>query len=524
MNKILTLGDLFTFCSTHNLTYFNAKEEGKQIIVSIPSSFNFDKEEEYQSMLVCPIRAFHIGKNRNGSSVTREAAEKAIKNMAYKPVLANFIGEGENEDFTSHDMEYDEDKDEMIYLEKQVGCFTSKEPYIEHDEQFDKDFIYAEIAVPRDYTHAANIIERKGGTDCSVELAVNEMSYSAKDKLLELTDIEVLAVTLLGEKVEPGMIGAHVSLEDFSVKNTFDVDEDLIKRVADLEEKVASFNMGNNPASFEEGGNDALEKEFEEIAEAEEVVERASEEDVIIDDEEIELEDYEESDDEEEPEEDSDDEEDPEDEEKIEEESKKDFSIKFGNKEFRFELSMNEVIQALGILVNDTYAEQDNTFYQVLVYDNHVIMVDFWSETAFKQAYKEEDGSYSLVGDRVRVYAQYLTEDEIEDLAELRSNYNLASEELNSYKEKELHSEREKVFEDKSYEDLLNSEEFINLRSNMDKYSVEELKEKAELAFAKCVKRGGLFATNKEKTAKRTFEIAKTVEDKKDEMYPGLFN
>ena len=525
MNKILTLEDLVTFCSTQNLTYFNAREEGKQIVVSVPSSFSFDRDEEYQSMLFCPIKAFHIGRNRNGSSVTKDAAEKAIKNMAYRPVLANFTGEGDSEDFSSHDMLFDEEKDEFVYLEKQVGCFTSKDPYIKYDEENDRDFVFAEVAIPREYTHAAEIIERKGGTDCSVELAVNEMSYSAKDKLLELTDIEVLAVTLLGDHVEPGMAGAHVSLEDFSLKDGFEVNEDLVKRVADLEEKLASFNKGSNSTSFEEGGNGTLDKEqFEELTvETEEAKEVASEEDVV--DKEIEVESVEEIEESIIETEEA--------EEEVEEEIKEEFSeeepevkdsfaLRIRDREYSFDISLDEVIYSLCVLVNDMYAEQDNTYYSVKVYDDYVVMIDWWNGVSYKQEYKEEDGNYSLVGDRIQVYTQYLTQEEIDSLAELRSNYASVVDELNSYKEKELHAARESVFEDESYASYLDSQEFKSLKDSMDKYSVEELKEKAELAFAKCVKSAGLFE-NKKDAAKRVFAIGKSVDDKKTEMYPGLF-
>ena len=104
----------------------------------------------------------------------------------------------------------------MTYIEKQVGCFTAKDPYIQFDEDHQKSYVYAQCAIPRDYTHAANIIERKGGTKVSVELLVNACSYNAKEKYLELSDIEVAGCCLLGEDVGEGMVGSKLQLEDFA--------------------------------------------------------------------------------------------------------------------------------------------------------------------------------------------------------------------------------------------------------------------------------------------------------------------
>lgn len=90
--------------------------------------------------------------------------------MAYKPVLANFCEIDGVRDFTAHDMKINDDGT-ISYLEKQVGCFTADKPYMEQDpDNSDRQYVFARVAIPRDYTDAADIIERKGGTKVSVEL------------------------------------------------------------------------------------------------------------------------------------------------------------------------------------------------------------------------------------------------------------------------------------------------------------------------------------------------------------------
>lgn len=91
----------------------------------------------------------HSGENRNKSSVTDEALVKASKQLAYKPILANFMeytDENTGEvlkDFTSHDMELTDDG--VNYIEKQVGCFTADEPYFEIEEETGHNFLYGKM-------------------------------------------------------------------------------------------------------------------------------------------------------------------------------------------------------------------------------------------------------------------------------------------------------------------------------------------------------------------------------------------
>ena len=186
-------------------------------------------------VLIASVLAFHTSRNLNGSAVTEQAAKKAMKKMAYKPVLANFCEIDGERDFTSHDFEIDEDGN-YIYYEKQVGCFTADKPYMEEDlDNPERKNVFAKVAIPRQYTDAAEIIERKGGTDVSIELGVNELSWDSNEKLLLLNDIDVLGLTLLGknpetgEKVKPGMSNAHIQLEDFSADNNSVINKAQLK-------------------------------------------------------------------------------------------------------------------------------------------------------------------------------------------------------------------------------------------------------------------------------------------------------
>lgn len=269
--KILTLDDLVAFCQSGKIKSFSSKESGYQLCVHTPSTLKYANDvEETDSTLFAYVKLFHVGKNRNKSSVTEEAAKKALDSIKYKPILANFTDNTEDGelDFTEHDIDIDDDGN-LIYLEKQVGSFTADEPYLEYDKTEKKKFVFAKMAIPKEYTPTAEILKRKGGTKVSVELMVNEMSYNSKKRLLELTDIEVRGCTLLGvnpetgKPVEEGMKGAKASLTDFSASNNsvFKQDnETLIKMLGDLNETLSGYF--NSKA--QKGGKSTMGK-FEEL-------------------------------------------------------------------------------------------------------------------------------------------------------------------------------------------------------------------------------------------------------------------
>ena len=532
IKRLLFMEDLYDFYSNKykRSTHFSAEKSGHQIFVQVPAEFEVDKNADYkdESLLFCKVKLMHSGENRNHSSVTDEALKKASKTLAYKPILANFMEYEDEEtgetlkDFTSHDMELNDDGS-VNYIEKQVGCFTSDKPFFEVEEETGHNFLYGYCAIPVDYTDAASIIERKNGTKISVELAVNEMEYSGKNKILELTDVVIMGATLLGKDpdtkkdIGEGMLNARLDIADFNAKNNSlfsDYDSTLI----DLQERLeklesACFNNKNDISGKEETIEVEKEKFEEEVTETVEVTEteETTEEEVTVT----------ENESEETVDETSEDETvDTEDEAtEIKEDNacgggsgstkkKKKNSIECSyivNDETKtYAVSLDEKISAIHCLVNDTYAEADNTYYGVSVYDSYVIMQDWCSGRYFKQSYMDENDTYTLTGDRVEVYAEFVTKDELNELNDMRSNYSTIVNELNQYKYNEEFADKMTVFEDEAYTDYLETDEFKALMSKetVDKYSKEELAEKADATLGKFVKSTKTFSYTENKTKK----------------------
>ena len=114
------------------------------------------------------MKVCHTQTNRNGSHISDSNMEKAMPTLKYRPILA-YIHELEDgtKDFYAHNMEIVENEDgesEINYIEKQVGCFTADDPWLEYDKDMDKTYVMAYAVIPEDYTEAADIIRRKNGS------------------------------------------------------------------------------------------------------------------------------------------------------------------------------------------------------------------------------------------------------------------------------------------------------------------------------------------------------------------------
>lgn len=541
IKKILTVDDLVKFCQEQKFARFSSKDTGYQLAVKVPTTFEVEgSDDNHRDMTKLKIKIFHTGINRNNSKVSKEAAEKAMKTIPDRPVLAAIhqLSNGDY-DFAGHEIEIVHNdktgKDEVRYIESQVGSFSSEPAFWEHDDELDKDFVCAYAYISNEYTRTSEIINRKGYTKNSCELFIDEMAYDGKEHCLDLIDFYVSGSTLLGtsmdgneKEIEEGMQGSRADIADFSAENNsvkFSKDEKLIELLDKLNTTLSNFN--NNTIRKEEEIEVENKENFDKVTEAVEVTEteETTEEEVTVTENESEETVDETSEDETVDEENSEETTDESDEETEDEEStakednacgggsgsakkKKKNSIECSytvNDETKtYAVSLDEKISAIHCLVNDTYAEADNTYYGVSVYDSYVIMQDWCSGRYFKQSYMDENDTYTLTGDRVEVYAEFVTKDELNELNDMRSNYSTVVNELNQYKYNEEFADKMTVFEDEAYTEYLETDEFKTLMSKetVDKYSKEELAEKADATLGKFVKSTKTFSYTENKTKK----------------------
>lgn len=504
--RLLSLDNLYEYYEKQGQNvHFSAENDNANIIVQVPGRLQFQKsDKDTEGLRPVILQACHIGKNNNKSSISKKSMKAALPSFSNRPILAYVIEVDGKPEFNTHAYHLD-DENNVVYDEIPIGIIPeSCEAKIAYDEDKEKSYCVVNGYIFEEYAPVAiEILEREEECAVSVELAVRELSYDSKEKILNIDDFFFSGVTVLGktedgEEVKPGMAGSNIQLADFSVENnsfTYN-NNDLINEIATavLERLSDNKNQRKEDETVEKDFNEKIEEEVtEEVTE-----EAATEEETLV----VEAETSEEVADEaaeETPEvvEDFEDNNEAENEDTVEETENNEeddlkkitHSVVYGETTRDFSVSLQDKIYALSTLVNDTYSETDNAWYDVTVYDDekYVVMKDWWNDKAYKQSYKVKKDVYSLVGDRVEVFAQYLTSDEIKKLDDMRANYAEITEKLAKYEEE---PKKVALLNSDDYANIASTEEFMELKKEENHFdmSVEDLKAEADrqlLEYAK---------------------------------------
>lgn len=537
----LTLEDLYEAVRNRKRSFtFNASQKGKPLVVHSFGKINFEENNIDAGLTKVHFEnAASTGENLNKSFIDEDVMRnKLMPTFANRPILG-FIHEVDGEpQFYTHNMHLE--NDDIIYDEITVGIIPeSNNAALVYNEDDDNYILTMDGYIFDNYTQAAEILERDKECSVSVEIAVTEMSYNAKDKVLNINNGFFSGITLLGvdpdgNKVQPGMKGAHVKLADFEkdVNSLYSLapDSELSVAIDKLKDAISAFDSLKNG----EGVNEHMENnenieimEEEVISENEEVVEVVESEEI----EEVEEEviDSETFDDESEGDGDDNGEDEGGDDSTEEDYDGSLDSFRprtLTNGAMTYELSHDDIRWSLYNLL-DTYSAEDNEWYYIdAVFDDRFIYSNWNGSKIFGQNYTVNGNEVTFDGDRYKMYLEYLNQEQYDALQNMRQSYSSIQTELNSYKEKELTALRNEVISDASYARFLDEPEFKDITSNISNYSVEELRDACDIAFAKCVKRVDFYSKDEAVKPERKdvafFAFGKT--EHKSDFLDGLLN
>lgn len=520
--NFFSINDLITFCKSRKCYNFTAKTPADRIKIREIGMFSVENNNEDQEMSVT-LKSCHIGRNLNQSFISEDSMKNAMPTFKGKPILGAFVQDEEtNEwDFNGHDAEIyvDEDgKTQIRYIEQIIGNISEiEDPYLEYDKEQDKNYVIVKGKIFKEYTKAEEIINRRQTCACSVELSVNDLSYNVKENCIELNDFIFSGVTLLGASVSPGMAGSKLIIGDYSYKGD-NCQDKLIEVLDKLNVTLSNFN---NKSQTKEGGE--LEMGNFENEVVEEVVETEAGETVVNNNEIEEVEVVEET----HTEETSTSGDGDENQEKFEETQVEE---KF-TKNFAVELSHDDIRCALYNLIGQ-FDELDNDYYYIRdVYDNYFYIEGWDSRKIYKLGYSVDGENVALDGDRQEVFELIVTESEKiaiekmrEDYALLESKYNELKVFKDNYDASVLKAQKEAVLSSAEYAEIADSDEFKTLVSEMDKYSVEEIKVKADLLFAASMKKKFSFDANKPEKKRSVGINFNAKPNVKKKAYSGLFS
>ncbi len=483
-------------------------------------SYSIDKNFDSDQFLKLRLRVCHDGESPNKTYFTKETMQEANKSLEYIPLLAHvYMDENGKPVLGAHDMHIEEDKlnegeSRVIYDEIPIGVVPALADNHCTIEEYDgRNYTFVDCYLWRDYAnYAEQLVEDAENVKLSMEIDFHEdsLSYDAANERYNIASYRYRGITLLNEKFGTGMKDALATTANFSANE--DIKSKMIVLMEELQKCLREYDKNN---SSEEGGKVdmeteevvveetmAEETEVTEVAEETEVVEETSVEETMSEEpaaeEEVPAEEVTES-------------------EEFTEVTPEDLVC-------TFRISHDDTRYALQNLLNSICGE-NQFLYIESVYDGYFYYADYFTGDAYKQAYKVRKDIVSFSGDPERVYREFVTQAEKDELENMRKNY----AELKAFKEdveaKELKAQKDAVFAKAEYGCLANDEAFKQLKADADNYSVEELSTKADLCFAAHVKSVGTFSAKvEEKKTPKTIGVSFEKKEKSKKPYGNLFD
>ena len=550
--KFYTLDDLYNFCKDNRFESFSADKQGAPLIVQSFGTFEAD-DKNSDGLMAVKLKSCHTGKNRNKSGITDDNMNKYKHTFKGRPILGAIYKTDTGEyEFRAHDMEVIDNGEDIEYIEQPIGVISqTEEPYLEYDKDEDKNYLMVSGTIFSDYSRAADILERRRTCKCSVEIAVEELSYNCDEDYLSIDKFRFSGVTILGyeqdgvTEIQEGMKGSKITIDDFSEKKnsmfSTDCQDKLIETLEKLNMTLESFN---NKTHSEKGGEKVMNKFEELLAKYGKTADEVTFEYENLSDEELEVafkEAFEEVEEETETvvEETVVEEETEETvvEEAVEEvveettetviEGSVEEVVEQPEEKFvlKYELSHDDIRSALYSLLG---AESDEDYYYTWileVFDDKFIYQDYMENKFYRRGYSKDGDNVALDDNKVEVFNEWLSQAEKDALDALKADYSALKEFKETYDASVVKAQKTEILDKAEYECLVENAEFAQLRADMDKFSVDEISTKADLIFAAHMKSKMEFsAKNEDKKKPMVLGFGANTKKEKKKAYGKLFD
>ena len=410
---------------------------------SLKTQYSINEDFADDRLIEVNLLVMHDDVNLNYSSFSKETMENAKETLKNVPILAYIKkDEYDNVDFDGHNIEVKlkENKDgdmefKVHYLEKPIGVIPETNDY-HYEERDGKTYVACKGYLWKEYLNdGLEILQENSTKPISMEILVDDGNYNSSTDIYEITKYRYLGVTVLGTDVIPAMSGAKMDVVgQFSINNNTEFFEKVKKLNEELKQSL-NFTL--------EGGENL---EDNKIFEEEEVVET----EVVVEEEVPTTEEVEETP------------VDTSDEEIVEEKFTK-----------SFELSHDDIRSKLYGLLYKVEDEDDEWYWINEVYDDYFIYSSDWNPKYFKQGYIKTDVDVGFEGERIEMFVEFLTAEELEELKNMRNQYSLILAENEELKEFRATKEKEE-FEVKQEE--LRQEKISHINTEYKSIS-EDIKE-----------------------------------------------
>lgn len=418
-----------------------------------------------------------VGKNRNGSYMSKENIEKALPTLNYCPVVGHIIEYTDNDGnkrryIGGHDYEID-DNWEFKNLTVPYGVVVENSYDWETVNEYGTDVEYltanAILWTGRYPELKECIYSDDTWFNQSMEINIGEGKYRPLDEdsnYTEFLEWDYSALCLLGkadenstnghtdssEHTEPCFISSRVLPVEFEKSEFEMIMTEMKQKLSQCFDNQSSNSEVDNKDKIDGKEDEVVENEKEEVIETVEEVNEESTEEVV---------------------------------ENTTEETP-DAEV---NEDTNTE-SENEEVQ------------EDETVVEASVEETVEETVEMSELDSLKAEYEEYKNSHSHTNEEFDELQKYHDDAEFE----------------------KIHAERETMLSDEKYSVLAENEAFAELKKNMDNYSLADLEKEAKVIFADYVSSVGTFSmndSNKKSTSKIRFSMKK--DTGKTKAYSTLF-
>lgn len=550
--KFYTLDDLYNFCKENRFESFSAEKQGAPLVVQSFGTFEADAKNT-DGLMSVKLKSCHTGKNRNKSGITDDNMNKYKYTFKGRPILGAIYKTDTGEyEFRAHDMKIIDDGKDIEYIEQPIGVISqTEEPYLEYDAEEDKNYLIVSGTIFSDYSKAADILERRRTCKCSVEIAVEELSYNCDEDYLSIDKFRFSGVTILGyeqdgiTEIQEGMKGSKITIDDFSEKKnsmfSADCQNKLIETLEKLNMTLESFN---NKTHSEKGGEKVMNKFEELLAKYGKTADEVTFEYENLSDEELEVafkEAFEDSTDEpvtvveetvvEEPVEEVVEEtveevvEPAEEPEVVVEEVEEPIEQTEEKFVLKYELSHDDIRSALYSLLG---AESDEDYYYTWileVFDDKFIYQDYMENKFYRRGYSKDGDNVTLGENKVEVFNEWLSQAEKDALNTLKEDYATLKEFKTSTEAAQLQAQKDAIFAREEFADIVNTKAFKRLVENSKNYTIEECEQRAKDILDDCNNYVTSFAAKDEPKKPQVIGFSVDAKkEKKKKAYGNLFD
>lgn len=488
-------------------------------------AFTVDDSFQSDRFIKLRLRVCHDGESPNHTYFTREIMEDANKTLEYIPLLAHvFMDENGTPIMGAHDMHVEENRfnpeeGKIIYDEVPIGVVPSLADNNCEIAEFDgRNYTFVDCYVWRDYAnYAEEIVEMQKDIKLSMEIDYpeNALSFDAENNRYNISSYRYRGITLLNNEYGTGMAKA------MATTGQFDTDTILTKMHA-LMDEISSYlrehDINNSEKGEEEVGHlnellaqynlsiEDLDFEYENLSDEdldhafEDYVSRHTETDEDTHNETPDAQDDQTPDQETQ---------DDETEETIEDEPEEPEQDQEPS-EFicSFRISHDDIRYSLQSLLNEIC--DDSHFYFVeSVFDKYFYYCDYYADSAYKQSYKIRKNIVSFDGEPEKVYREFVTQSERDELETMRQNYSGLVE----FRDKHISLEKKELFASEDYSIIANQQEFTELVSGSDDLTVEQCREKADTILGRYTRKLGTFSRKEDKNTTIPVGFEKEGED-----------